>query len=282
MLCILLDSRSDFNNNVPVLFLLEIATNDMDWTLALKLNQDVLLRNVTWLFTWLKLDVGETVEILPRHQWRTVLFVLRPSESACRRLVLIASFVLGTVAAPVVDCARPARRTERSQPTEGQTRKMPPSFRLIDPRKNFDLFPNRPKFVRGPGPRITDLWSDDPIYDRSDLYAWQARMNAAPSEDISAVGLCRRMNALIAALEDLPGQAQRMVNLRARMARLRERTGKPDLHPLRPGLPPGFRQRQKHEVDAVLTECHQLALTAQHELGTQEIGPQELGPPKPG
>ena len=35
--------------------------------------------------------------------------------------------------------------------------------------------------------------------------------------------------------------------------------GKPvRLSLMRPGLPPGWRERGKHEVDTVLKECHQL------------------------
>jgi len=43
-------------------------------------------------------------------------------------------------------------------------------------------------------------------------------------------------------------------------------TGKYQKRPMRPGLPPGYRQRQKHEVDEVLAECHRLALMAQQEF----------------
>ena len=248
----------------------------MNWTLALEHNRTILLRNVTWLFTWLKLEVGGSLETLPRLNHGTILFVLRPSESACRRLIFAAMFVLGTKAAPFLERAE---RLARGKPREAQEHTAPtaaPSFRLIDPRKSFDLFPDRPKYAPGPGPQVTVFGSDDPVFDRSDLYAYQERLerlkNSRSGEDIGAVGLCRRMNALITALEDLPAQAQRMATLQARMERLRERTGKPNLHPIRPGTAPGFRQRQKHEVDEVLAECHRLA----------KIAPQDFGPPKPG
>ena len=70
----------------------------------------------------------------------------------------------------------------------------------------------------------------------------------------------------MAALEDLDGQALRMAKLLARIERQPRRVGKLPLRVMRPGSPPGFRQRQKHEVDEVLAECHRLALMAQHEL----------------
>jgi len=128
---------------------------------------------------------------------------------------------------------------------------VPPAFRLIDPRKQFDLNPNKPKIAKGPGPFITDFWSDDPIYDRSVLYAYQEKMNRPRPEDMNAVSLCRRMNALMAALQDLDGQALRMVKLHMRMQYRTAQTGKYQKRPMRPGLPPGYRQRQKHEVDEV-------------------------------
>jgi len=244
----------------------------MDWTLALKRNQDILLRNVAWLFTWLNLEVGGSVETLPRIKQRTILFVLRPSESAYRRLIFVAVFVLGTKAPVLLERMTGSGGSARKAQTGRKARTTPPPFKLIDPRKNFDLFPNKPKYAKGPGPRVTDLWSDDPIYDRSDLYADQERRARAKEESLSAKSLCNRMNALMAALEDLPGQAQRMASLQARMARRSKRTGKPNLSLLRPGLPPGFRQRQKHEVDEVLAECHWLARSA----------PIDFKPPEPG
>ena len=70
----------------------------MDWTLALQHNQTILLRNVAWLFAWLKLEVGESVETMPRFQRLTVLFVLRPSEAAYRRVLLVAVLVRGVIA----------------------------------------------------------------------------------------------------------------------------------------------------------------------------------------
>ena len=88
----------------------------------------------------------------------------------------------------------------------------------------------------------------------------------APDDEESAVALCRRMNALMAALQDLDGQTLRMAKLQSRIKNQIRKVGKLPIRVMRPGLPPGFRKRQKHEVDEVLAECHRLALMAQHEL----------------
>jgi len=213
--------------------------------------------------------VGESVETMPRFKRLTVLFVLRPSESAYRRVVYVAMYVRGVVAPAFKARAARSSKTEKKASGEKRARTSPLPFKLIDPRKNFDLHPERPKRMNGIQLRITDLWSDNPIYDRSDLYAYQARQNRpppTPDDEISATALCDRMNALMAALGDLDGQAMRMAKLHARMKWVHAQTGKLPLRALRPGLPPGFRQRPKHEVDSILKETHQLALSAQHEL----------------
>ncbi len=238
----------------------------MDWNAALQHNQQILLRNVAWLFTWLKLEVGESVETMPRLNRLTVLFVLRPSEAAYRRVLLVAVLVRGVVAPLMAKRAARSGSAKPKRSDEGSVRTTPPCFKLTDTRKKFDLYPDRPKYAKGPGPRITVFGSDDPIFDRSDLYAYQNRLKPSEEDDVSASSLCRRMNALMAALEDLEGQTLRMAKLQARIAHQPRRVGKFPLRVMRPGLPPGFRQRQKHEVDEVLVECHRLALMAQHEL----------------
>ena len=130
--------------------------------------------------------------------------------------------------------------------------------------------------AKGPGPWVTDIWSDDPIYDRTALYAYQERLERlksrsnGPEEEEGAQSLFRRMNALMAALQDLDGQALRMAKLLTRIERHNAQAEKPILAPLRPGLPPGHRQRQKHEVDDVLKEMHQLIFMAQQDFKPPE------------
>ncbi len=235
----------------------------MDWEVAIERNRADLIRAVTWLFTWAKIDIGGSVETLPRLKWLTILFVLRPAESALRRIIFVAAIVYAVTAPILKD--RVALSARAKQNSTGERRLGPLPFKLIDPRKRFDLHPDKPKYARGPGPRVTDFWSDDPVFDRSDLYAYQNRSKPTPDDDISAAWLCARMNSVIAALEDIPAQALRLVTLQARMQRRFERTGKPNLSPMRPGSPPGYRRRHRHEVDEVLYECQQIALRAMRE-----------------
>ena len=240
----------------------------MDWTLALERNQDILRRSVAWLFTWLALDVGGSVDELSLHQKRTAYFVLRPAESALRRLVYAAMFALAIVAPPMAKRAATSARSEKKKGVLKRERSF--LFRLTDPPQNFDLEPDKPKYVAGPGPSITNLWCADSLAQRQALFvqqqAYEEKKRRLREAGISAKGLCRRLNAMMGALDDLEGQALRMAKLGARMKRRFEKTGTPHLRPIRRGRPPGFRQvpiDRRHEVDDALKECHQLANLAE-------------------
>ena len=96
----------------------------MNWTLALEHNQTILLRNVAWLFAWLKLEVGGSVETMSRLRHSTILFVLRPSESACRRLILVAVLVFGvSVPLSVARVQKGARKPQGEPCSEVRERK---------------------------------------------------------------------------------------------------------------------------------------------------------------
>ncbi len=243
----------------------------MDWTLALQRNQDILRRSVAWLFTWLKLGVGGSVDELPLHQKRTVYFVLRPAESALRRLVYAAMLALSITAPPMAERAGAPVRSEKKKGAGKCERTF--LFRLTDPRQSFDLEPNKPKYAAGPGPSITNFWCADSLAQRQALFAeqqaYEEKQRRLQEASLSAKGLCRRLNAVMSALNDLEGQALRMAKLEARMKRRFERTGEPHLRPIRRGRPPGFRQvpeRRRHEVDDVLKDCHRLANVAEIEF----------------
>ncbi len=76
---------------------------------------------------------------------------------------------------------------------------------------------------------------------------------------VNAARVIRRLEALDAALADIPRQAKRLVRWRMR----EERSENPSYKtPLRPGRPPGYRRRAVHLVDELLSECDWLALRA--------------------
>jgi hypothetical protein len=215
-----------------------------DWVRALERNREALRGIVATLFAMLAV-VGEATEVRLSHAMhRAVLRVLRPAESAVRRLIVIAARgLLVKAVAPRPMPAMPVAKGGASRVT----------FRLFDPRKRFESLRQDvpPRFlprihVFGADPRVAALWAAAKV------------RRPAPSPDGLVNGQCivRRLQALKAALDDLPHQARRLVRARARRAKV------PSLKlksPLRPGRPPGHRKVMSHEVDEILTECHGLA-----------------------
>jgi hypothetical protein len=220
----------------------------MDWARAIERNSEALKSILAALFVMLEQAGAATAARLPRPLHRAVLSVLRPAESAVRRLIVIAA--RGLVAKPV---------PSRPMPQEliGRGRRDRLAFKLFDPRKRFaptrrEAGPRAIPRIRvfGRDPRVAALWSPPP-----------ATAPAPPPDDglIDARRLTLRLQAVKLALDDLPRQARRLVRLRARREKV------PSLRfrsPLRPGRPPGHRRRPVREIDQVLAECHALAWDA--------------------
>ena len=224
----------------------------MDWARAIERNSEALKGIVAALFAMLGLQGDAVVGRIPQPLHRAVLRVLRPAESAMRRLVVIAARGLVVKLAPSHPRPMPAGPI-------GKGRASRPSFQLFDPRKNFaELRQHRIKYTRNP-PRI-HFFGDDSRVDT----LWPARPPAIvppppPDGLVGAERLTRRLQALKLALEDLPRQARRLARWRVR----REKAQSPKFKsPLRPGHPPGYRRKPVHEVDEVLIECHGLACDA--------------------
>jgi hypothetical protein len=181
---------------------------------------------------------------IPRPLHTAVLRVLRPAESAVRRLIVIAA--RGLVVKPVPSRPMPAGRII------GRGGNSRTSFQLFDPRKNFAKRRRR-TFARI-GPRIHVFGSETWMAPRPEI-------QPAPPPDnlVDAARLARRLETLKLALDDLPRQAKRLVRWRMK----REKAEAPKFtSPLRPGRPPGHRRKPDHKIDDVLAECHWLAFDA--------------------
>jgi len=128
-------------------------------------------------------------------------------------------------------------------------------FNLFDALKRVGRF-FRKKKRRGPEPHVHSIESFFRQKD-AEIAAAQAKQHVVDDGMVSAKNLVRRLIAVVDALSDIPRHARRLARWQARPKEERrpERWG-----PLRPGRPPGFRQRSKHEVDDILKECHWLAL----------------------
>ncbi len=219
----------------------------IDWDSAIKRNSEALKGIIEALFAMLDVTVARIP--LPLH--RAVLRVLRPAESAVRRLVVIAARGLVVKLVP----SRPMPSGKVIGKGSGNSS---PSFQLIDPRKRFaELSQPRVKYTKHP-PRIL-FFGDDSRVDSLWPSPLPAVVPPPPDGLITADRLSRRLRALKLALEDLPRQARRLARWRLK----RENAKIPTFtSPLRPGRPPGSRRKPTHEVDEVLVECHGLAWEA--------------------
>ena len=224
----------------------------MDWARAIERNSEALKRIVEVLFAMLVGLAGtDMVAQIQRPVHSAVLRVLRPAESAMRRLIVIAARGLVVKLAP--------SRPMLAGPIIGKGGHARPSFQLFDPRKNFEALRQHRQTATRMLPRIHIFGSDPRV-----AALWAAPQPAAdptppPDGLVNAARLSRRLQALKLALEDLPRQARRLARWRVR----RETAKTPKFRsPLRPGHPPGYRRKPVHEVDEVLIECHGLACDA--------------------
>jgi hypothetical protein len=212
----------------------------MDWARAIEINRTALARIVAEIFAVLGLVAGGTLDHLPRGLYLAAERLLRPAESALRRLIVIAA--RGLVVKP-----RPKRPMPKGLVIVSKGAKIMP-FRLFDRRTVFDFIASEnPLFVKV---KTTDSNPFNPF---------RSHYQPPPAEQDSgshALHLCRRLAAVAHALETLPRQAQRL----ARWTERRKTMERPKFTaPLRPGRPPGYRKTPTAEVDFVLQECHALA-----------------------
>ncbi|MFI0848006.1 hypothetical protein [Mesorhizobium sp. IMUNJ 23232] len=222
--------------------------------------------------------------MVPRHLHRAVLSLLRPAESAARRLVIVLSRgLVVTVRPPRSRKARPKRTSiyvrdgvgtgivlRPGMPVPGRpvpAGDAPLSFPLLDPLKRLSGRHRRvaPRSV----PRI---W----IAGVTERLPVPVRKPPLPDDPLDAGRLGRRLAALARVLDDLPGQAQRLARWKARndAARARVKQGlepwKPRrVSPLRGGPAPGGRLRRFdpdaprrkniREIDEILVHAHAMA-----------------------
>lgn len=266
----------------------------MEWDLVIQRNREALRRILAMLMAMAGFDDGERGSpTLPRRAHRAILRLLRPAESAARRLVVVAARGLTVELAPR-PAARPAPRgtsafLRRGVGTgiilprgvsvaslRGETpRARTYSFQLLDP-------------LTRPGPSRLRTARDMP---RIVFFGPGARPPAPlrppclPGDLLDARRLVQRLGALRAALDDLPGQARRFARWHARAtACARERKAalqaakaacgaRPAPIPLprfrrsspfRPGRPPGQRAkgRARREVHEILDDLHFFAFEA--------------------
>ena len=238
----------------------------MDWIMAIESKRVPLLGVVAKLFAKIGLSEGGSVERISKPLHRSVLKILRSAESAVRRLIVAAARDIVVEPKP----RRPASAKPKTSGTDkikadGEAkakRKRGFLFNLFDPLKRHGR--RFKKKRRRLNPRITVIDYDPriPEFLRAQFLP-PAPVPAAPVAPekvddgmVSAKNLVRRLVAVMDALQDIPRHAMRLALWQARP---KEERRPERWSPLRPGRPPGYRQRSKHEVDDILKECDWLA-----------------------
>jgi hypothetical protein len=239
-----------------VVLVMFTSSDPFNWTFA-----DIIVRNTGLLkpiVAALFVMIDGAARLSP-GVYRRILRVLRPAESAVRRLIVIAA--VNVVAKPLVVRPGPAGPIISSKGGKSHC-----SFKLFDPRKRFAMFQQTQKRkVARVAPRFY-LSSYDPRV--AAIFA--ARQRAAtpppppPPQPVSdglvdAARITRRLQALTSALDDLPRQAKRLARWRLR------RLSKPHLRTMdvmRYGKAPGYRKKKRHEIDDILDDCHAFACEA--------------------
>ena len=223
----------------------------MDWTLAIERNREALAPYLAAMLAMAGLVAGRVLPgTLPRSVYRAILAMLRPAEACVRRVIAVAAREgIAAIRAQETLPATRGRQDKGRRKGKGcvakQGDRVPP-FALFDPRRSTA---HRRRTAPGEGPRIWFFDGFDPPR--------VTRPVPGPDDPVPALRLCRRILALRMALEDVSGQAERLVRVLSRRSCRYRR-------PMRPGRPPGHRERGRAPLDALLAECQTLALWALH------------------
>ncbi|MBL8905826.1 MAG: hypothetical protein JNM20_04035 [Rhizobiales bacterium] len=248
----------------------------MPWDLAIEDTRARLLLAVRGLFAAIGLVEGATVEKVSKPLYRFMLGRLRAAEAAVRRLIIVAARTI-VIAPEELPPARPRRKGAGKAKAQGDgearpKRKRRPLFRLFDPLRRIGRRFGKKK-RRGPEPRAY-FFPPDPPDTRHPIFRGIRQPEPEPpppppppppdpvveakaDDGMADAGpLIRRLIAMADALQDIPRQALRYARWQARPPEER--------HPrrqsaMRPGRPPGWRERPKDEIDRILKECHLLA-----------------------
>jgi hypothetical protein len=222
----------------------------LDWALAIRRNRDQLRQIVLALFALAGMRVGGSLFTLRRDVFAAIMLVLRPAESAVRRLIVIAAHGLAPLTSPRL--RGPEAGETSGSPWSvpgiaGRRGEFPPTraFKLFDPLKSFDP---------------ESIWDVEPVWE-SNLGQFDPTFHYTSTIEtpLDATHIGQRLNAIIRALDNIQHQARRLVRWQSKRDAALKACKPTRISPMRPGLPPGWRERKIHEIDAVLRECHGLA-----------------------
>jgi hypothetical protein len=230
-----------------------------------------LQRIVAALFLLAEIIDGKTtVDRLVLPVFHAILRLLRPAESATRRLIVVAAH--GLVVRRRRSSPRPdlkGKPVPKGNKSDGGSRAAP--FKLFDPPEKPAKKPiskveagylgvkPEPEFTTGPRIRVIDIEPHKPW--------WMQGSAASPlppepepkkpkgNGTISAIRLCRRLIALAEALKDIPRQARRYARWLAKPIETRKPSRASSINSMPPWLP----KKWTHEVHEILNDCGSLA-----------------------
>jgi hypothetical protein len=223
----------------------------MDWNRVIERNSERLFTVVATLVSMIRIKGGGMAAFLPRDIYSAALILLKPAESAVRRLIVIAARGI------ILKLRLGAARAFPAGLALNKDAARVPAFCLIDPLKRFapeDFEWGKAKaqeFPRISVPGLFDpVFPQQPVLDTDDM--------------VASAALGRRVQALRFALDNLPRQAKRLARWKARreLERLAEKPKPGRLSPFRPGFAPGYHRSKPQEMDDILSECHHFAREA--------------------
>ena len=225
----------------------------MDWNAAIEKNLEALKRVLAALVAMVAMADGSTAKTLSRRVHLVALRLLRPAESAVRRLVVVAArgIVVSLPPAKVVPGAKP-RAAKRAMDRL--------AFPLLDPLRTPRWRPPRARPTAVPR-----IW----VFG-AERHPIPVRPLPRADDLVDATRLGLRLGAIGRVLDDLPRQARRFARWRARRDKLDHTQFNPRrlsrLSPLKPGLPPGIQRRSwrkpVQEIHRILHDLHGLAFWA--------------------
>jgi hypothetical protein len=216
----------------------------LDWALAIKRNRDQLHQITLALFALARMRVGASLFTLPRSTLAAIMLVLRPAESAVRRLIVIAAHGLKLKPKSPRSFVILGHSPEDPDLTMPSGAVPARAFKLFDPLKSFDP---------------ESIWDAQPTWESGfDIARTGSTLEPAETQ-LDATHIGQRLNALIRALDTIPHQARRLIRWQVKRDAALKAHRPTRISPMRPGLPPGWRERKVHEIDDVLRECHGLA-----------------------
>jgi hypothetical protein len=223
----------------------------MDWAMVIERNSEALFRVVASLVAMVRAHGGGAAKFLPREVYSAALILLRPAESAVRRLIIIAARTLA------VNLKLSAARAFPAGLALSRNADRVPAFCLIDPLKRFapeDFEWGKAKEQVLPRISVPGLF-DQVFLPHSVEYG---------DGPVSSAALGRRVQALRYALDNLPRQARRLARWKARrdLARRAEVWKPRRFSPMRPGFAPGYHRMDRREIDEILADCHYFAVEA--------------------